>query len=46
MEQYRYVRDLKTTPDLDLLVYQDDRYQAIHASLPGRKFNLDFATWP
>ncbi len=46
MEQYKYVRALSDSPELTLLVYQDERYQAIHAHLPDRKFNLDFFTWP
>ena len=44
--QYAYVRALKETPEIDLLVYQDGRYQAIHASVPGRMFNLVFNDWP
>ena len=46
LEQYSYVRALKDSPDIDLLVYQDDRYQAIHANVPGRRFMLTFVTWP
>ncbi len=46
MNQYSYVRGLTTSPDLTLLVYQDGKYQEIHANIPGRMFNLVFATWP
>ncbi len=46
MNQYTYVRALTTSPEMDLLVYQDGSYQAIHAHLPGRVFNLNFVSWP
>ena len=46
MNQYSYVRGLTASPELDLLVYQDDRYQEIHAHVPGRRFNLQFTSWP
>jgi tetratricopeptide (TPR) repeat protein len=46
MPQYMYVRGLSATPMLDLLVYQDGRYQEIHANVPGRQFGLRFVTWP
>ena len=45
-EQFTFVRELKSTPEFDLLVYQDGRYQAIHARAPGRKFGLSISTWP
>ena len=46
MPQYAYVRAMKSTPDLDLLVYQNEHYKAIHAKVPGRHFNLALTTWP
>ncbi len=46
INQYFYVRALKDSPQIDLLVYQDGHYQAISAQVPGRKFNLVFTTWP
>lgn len=46
MPQYTYVRAAKTTPTMELLVYQDGQYQELHAVVPGRRFNLNFTTWP
>ena len=46
LEQYYYVRALTAAPEMDLLVYQNNRYQEIHANVPGRQFRLDFSTWP
>ena len=45
MEQYTFVRTLTDVPHLDLLVFQDNQYQAIHANIPNRKFELVFTTW-
>jgi hypothetical protein len=46
MEQYTFVRGMTASPNIDLLVYQGGHYQEIHAHVPGRKFNLDFTSWP
>ena len=46
MDQYDYVRALTADPKMELLVYQHNRYQELHANVPGRQFKLDFSTWP
>lgn len=45
MEQYTFVRTLSDDPHLELLVFQDHQYQAIHANVPNRRFELVFTTW-
>jgi hypothetical protein len=42
LDQYLYVRDLKATPELDLIVWQGTAYREVKASPPQRRFGLDF----
>ncbi len=45
-DQYAYVRALSASPEMDFLIYQDDRYQAIHVSAPKRMLGVRIADWP
>ncbi len=42
LDQYLYVRDLKDTPELDLIAWQGAAYREAKASPPQRRFGLDF----
>lgn len=43
--QYAFVRSLKETPEMELIVYQDGVYRAIKASAPERRFKCSFDTY-
>lgn len=43
--QYTYERDLKDTPELDLIVWQGDAYREFKASPPKHKFGVDIANY-
>ena len=46
LAQYTYLRVVTDSPVMELLVYQDGRYQPIHATVPGRRFGLLLTSWP
>ena len=43
--QYGYVRGLTTSPHMELIVYQDGKYQLIKAGVPERRFWANFVSW-
>jgi hypothetical protein len=43
--QYTFVRDLQTSPELDLIVWQGNAYHEIKASPPERRFGVDFGDY-
>ena len=45
MEEYEFVRGLTASDDMDLIVYSDGKYRAVHAKVPGRRFQLNFMTY-
>lgn len=45
LNQYLFVRNLLTGPELDLIVWKASGYRAIKASPPQRKFNADFGDY-
>jgi hypothetical protein len=46
VRQYEYVRDSKSDPDLDLVVWQAGTYHEIHASPPNHLFDVDIVDYP
>jgi hypothetical protein len=45
-DQYAYVRDSQTSPELDLIVWQAGVYHEIKAAPPNHRFNADFVDYP
>lgn len=45
LRQYTYGRDTKTTPELDLIVWQGDAYREFKPSPPRHRFGLDFGDY-
>ena len=45
LNQYMLVRELLTTPELELIVWQGSGYRVIRASPPNHKFNVDFGDY-
>lgn len=46
-KQYTYGRDLKSTPDLDLIVWQYHRtYREFKPNVPGHRFGVAFGDYP
>lgn len=45
-KQYTYGRELKDTPELDLIVWHDGTYHECKASPPDHHFGLDFRDYP
>jgi len=43
--QYTYGRDIRSDPELDLIVWQGNDYHEIKASPPQHKFGADFRTY-
>jgi len=43
--QYKYVRDGKTDPELDLIVWQTNAYHELKISPPGRRFGAQLYTY-
>jgi tetratricopeptide (TPR) repeat protein len=43
--QYAYGRELKQTPEMDLVVWQGDAYRAFKPSPPRHRFGLDFGDY-
>jgi hypothetical protein len=43
--QYAYGRELKQTPEMDLIVWQGDAYRAFKPSPPRHLFGLDFGDY-
>ncbi|MGA2241677.1 MAG: tetratricopeptide repeat protein [Verrucomicrobiota bacterium] len=44
--QYTYGRNLKNTPELELIVWQGDAYREFKPSAPDHQFGLDFGNYP
>ena len=44
-QQYVYGRDLKTTPELDLIVWHDGAYREFKASPPSHRFGVPFGDY-
>ena len=42
LHQYLYVRDLKATAELDLIVWQGTAYREVKSSPPQRRFGVEF----
>jgi tetratricopeptide (TPR) repeat protein len=38
--QYRFILDLTLSDELDLIIYSGGKYQAVHATTPGRRFGI------
>jgi tetratricopeptide (TPR) repeat protein len=45
-EQYTYGRNLKDTPELELIVWQGEAYREFKPSPPDHLFGLDFGDYP
>lgn len=45
-KQYSYGRELKSAPELDLIVWQGDAYREFKPSVPDHRFGLDFGDYP
>ncbi len=45
LKQYVYARDLKNTPELDLVVWQGNGYREFLPSPPQHRFGLDFVDY-
>jgi len=45
-EQYHYGRDLRNTPELDLIVWHGGAYHEFKSSPPNHLFGLDFGDYP
>lgn len=45
MRQYTYARDLKDSPELDLIVWQGNAYHEIKTSPPKHRFGVQFADY-
>ncbi len=43
--QYCFVRSLKETPEMELIIYRDGSYKTIPANAPNRRFNCSMATY-
>jgi pimeloyl-ACP methyl ester carboxylesterase len=43
--QYPYIRDLQPSPELNLIVWQDNAYHEIKASPPNRRFGVNFGDY-
>jgi len=43
--QYTYARDLKSTPEMELIVWQGDAYREIHASPPNHLFGVGIGSY-
>lgn len=43
--QYSYIRDLQPSPELNLIVWQDNTYHEIKASPPNRRFGVNFGDY-
>lgn len=39
--EYQYMRDSQLAPELDLIVWQDNKYREIKASPPSHRFNVE-----
>ena len=44
-QQYLYGRDLKTTPELDLIVWHDGAYREFKTSPPSHRFGVPFGDY-
>jgi tetratricopeptide (TPR) repeat protein len=44
-EQYAYLRNSQTSPELDLIVWQGNGYHEISASPPNRRFGVNFGDY-
>lgn len=44
--QYTYQRDTKSTPGLNLIVWQGNAYRELNPVLPGHKFGVDIGNYP
>lgn len=45
MNQYTYVRDSLTVPEMDLIVWQGSAYHTVRASPPNHRFGVDFGDY-
>ena len=45
-KQYTYGREVKSTPELDLIVWQGDAYHEIKSSPPDHRFGVAFGDYP
>ena len=43
--QYAYIRDLQTSLELDLIVWQGSAYHVVKANPPNRRFGVDFGDY-
>ena len=43
--QYKYSRETSLNPELDLIVWQDNRYREIKATSPNHRFGVDFGDY-
>jgi tetratricopeptide (TPR) repeat protein len=43
--QYNYGRETSLNPELDLIVWQDNRYREIKATSPNHRFGVDFGDY-
>jgi tetratricopeptide (TPR) repeat protein len=44
--QYAFVRELTKSPTMEFIVFQNGKYQFVKAEVEGRRFGLEFHTWP
>jgi len=44
-QQYNYARELKSTPELDLIVWQGRRYYEFKPNIPGHHFGVSFGDY-
>jgi tetratricopeptide (TPR) repeat protein len=45
-KQYGYGRELTSTPEMDLIVWQGDAYHELKPSVPGHRFGVDIGDYP
>lgn len=46
VDQYAFVRELRWTPEMEFIVWQDGRYETLQATLPDRRFEVPVEDYP